>query len=623
MLSDPLDDDSFTSDYYETDAKQIPYKSIINGETEDGLIFQQLDIFSQGFHIMEEFRKEEKLCDVILKADNQSFSGHRIVLAATIPYFKAMFSYDMVESKQKEIVIQGIDAIALEALVKFSYTGRVLINIHNVQSLMFGASFLQLLRVKNACGDFLKKRFNPNNVLGIRSFADTLGCTQLTEAADKYIQKHFHEVSLSDEFLSINGGELLDIVKKDDLNVTSEEQVFEAVMRWVNKDQDVRKSLLPHLLAFVRLPLMKLPYLVDKVSSNQLIKSSHECRDLLDEARDYHLMPERRPLIQEFKLQQRYCKLLIGYIFAVGGLTKSGDSLSTVEVYDPTTGKWEMAEAMSMLRSRVGVAVMHNKLFAVGGYNGSERLSTSEVFDPVKRVWSRVSPMHFNRSAVGAAALNGRLYVCGGYDGITSLNTVECYIPERDEWNVITCMQKHRSAGGVAAFNDHVYALGGHDGLSIFDSVERYDPKIGIWTSVTPMLTKRCRLGVAVLNGKLYVCGGYDGAKFLKTVEVYDPETDKWQFVASMNGMRSRVALVSSMGKLWAIGGYDGESNLPTVEVYDPQIDSWSFVAPMCAHEGGVGAGVIPLCKPDHGWKNERERGTELERVKEQKNGFF
>lgn len=69
MISDPLDDDSFAADYYETEAKQIPYKNIINGETEDGLVFQQLDIFSQGFHIMEEFRKEEKLCDVVLKVN--------------------------------------------------------------------------------------------------------------------------------------------------------------------------------------------------------------------------------------------------------------------------------------------------------------------------------------------------------------------------------------------------------------------------------------------------------------------------------------------------------------------------------------------------------------------------
>ncbi|KAE8745484.1 hypothetical protein FOCC_FOCC007864 [Frankliniella occidentalis] len=112
------------------------------------------------------------------------------------------------------------------------------------------------------------------------------------------------------------------------------------------------------------------------------------------------------------------------------------------------------------------------------------------------------------------------------------------------------------------------------------------------------MLSRRCRLGVATLNGKIYVCGGYDGSVFLQTVEMFDPATNEWKFVAPMNVMRSRVALVANMGKLWAIGGYDGNSNLSTVEVYDPQSNTWSFVASMCAHEGGVGVGVIPICKP-------------------------
>lgn len=78
----------------------------------------------------------------------------------------------------------------------------------------------------------------------------------------------------------------------------------------------------------------------------------------------------------------------------------TGDSLSTVEVFDPIIGRWQLAEAMSMLRSRVGVAVMRNRLYAFGGYNGCERLSTVEVFDPQKRAWSRVSPMHFKRRLV-------------------------------------------------------------------------------------------------------------------------------------------------------------------------------------------------------------------------------
>ena len=63
-------------------------------------------------------------------------------------------------------------------------------------------------------------------------------------------------------------------------------------------------------------------------------------RDLLDEARDYHLMPERRPLLQSFKTKPRRCKDLVGVIYAVGGQTKSGNSLSTVEVIYASTQKY-------------------------------------------------------------------------------------------------------------------------------------------------------------------------------------------------------------------------------------------------------------------------------------------
>ena len=44
-----------------------------------------------------------------------------------------------------------------------------------------------------------------------------------------------------------------------------------------------------------------------------------------------------------------------------------------------------------MLRSRVGVAVMQNRLYAIGGYNGQERLNTVEVFDAKTGRWSKVS----------------------------------------------------------------------------------------------------------------------------------------------------------------------------------------------------------------------------------------
>lgn len=41
-----------------------------NAESEECVIFQQLDLFTQGFPIMEEIRRQGKLCDVTLKVCN-------------------------------------------------------------------------------------------------------------------------------------------------------------------------------------------------------------------------------------------------------------------------------------------------------------------------------------------------------------------------------------------------------------------------------------------------------------------------------------------------------------------------------------------------------------------------
>ncbi|TMW52279.1 hypothetical protein DOY81_002612 [Sarcophaga bullata] len=556
------------------------------------VIYKHEDLFSESFPLMKEIRRMGKLCDVTLKVEDQTFSAHRIVLAATIPYFYAMFTNNMAESRIKEITMKEIEPTALESLINFAYSGQVRIDNQNVQSLMMGASFLQLLKVRNACADFLISRFHPHNVLGIRHFADSMSCTHLIRAADKYIDSNFTKVSQSEEFLNLEFEELIELIKSDFLNVKSEEIVFEACMKWVKFSEDKRSLMFPQVLAQVRLPLLSPQFLADRVAREEMIRSSHQCRDLLDEAKDFHLMPERRGLLQSFRTRQRG-EFISGQIYAVGGLASNGESVSTVEIYDPITQKWRMGEQMSMMRSRVGVAVMDGKLYAFGGFNGSERLSTVEVYDPKKNVWSQGSAMNCKRSAVGVAALNDCIYVCGGYDGVTSLNTVECYCPNTDIWKTVAPMMKYRSAGGVAALDSFVYALGGHDGLSIFDSVERYDPINDVWHKMKPMLNRRCRLGVAALNGKLYACGGYDGNSFLRSVEVYDPIKDSWSLVTPMNCKRSRVALAANMGKLWAIGGYDGETNLSTVEVYDPETDTWTFVPSMCAHSGGVGAGVI------------------------------
>lgn len=50
-------------------------------------------------------------------------------------------------------------------------------------------------------------------------------CAVLYDAANSFVHQHFVEVSVSEEFLGLPLEDVLELVSRDELNVTSEEQV--------------------------------------------------------------------------------------------------------------------------------------------------------------------------------------------------------------------------------------------------------------------------------------------------------------------------------------------------------------------------------------------------------------
>lgn len=162
--------------------------------------------------------------------------------------------------------------------MNFAYSGKIALTEENVQSIMVGASFLQMHNVKETCASFLKKRFHPQNVLGIRHFADTLSCAPLVEEAEKYTHRFFNDIAQSEEFLNLPFNDVKDLISSNELYVKSEELVFEAVSRWVSHDTPNRAVNLPELLSRVRLHLLTPEYLSDHVSKHQLVRNSLPCR---------------------------------------------------------------------------------------------------------------------------------------------------------------------------------------------------------------------------------------------------------------------------------------------------------------------------------------------------------
>ncbi|OZC06883.1 Kelch-like protein 20 family protein [Onchocerca flexuosa] len=544
---------------------------------------------------MNEMRSDDSLCDVTLVVGALRINAHRLLLASCSSYFRAMFTSEMAESRQQEIQMVDIEPRTLQALINFCYTGEITIADFNVQSILPAACLLQLNEVQEICCEFLKKQLDPTNCLGIRAFADTHACRDLMRIADKFAHHNFQDVAKSEEFISLPASQLIDIISSEELNVRSEEVVFQAAMAWIRHDLPNRRQFLSKVLEHVRLPLCPAKFLVSVVSEDPLIKIDAQCRDLVDEAKNYLLLPLERPNMQGPRTRSRKPVRYGEVLYAVGGWC-SGDAIASVERMDSRTGEWRCVAPMSKRRCGVGVAVLDNLLYAVGGHDGQSYLNSVERYDPATNQWSSdIAPTSTCRTSVGVAVLGGLLYAIGGQDGVCCLNVVERYDAHRNEWSEVAPMSTRRLGVSVSVLNGCLYAVGGSDGQNPLNSVERYDSRINKWIMVKSMNTRRKHLGTAVHDGCLYAVGGRDNACELSSAEKYNPNTNEWINVVAMNNRRSGVGLAVVNDQLYAVGGFDGTTYLKTVEVYDRETNQWRQSGCMTYRRLGGGVGVVRL----------------------------
>ena len=207
--------------------------------------------------MMEHLRRNEELCDVELVVEQSCFRAHRVVLAASSMYFRAMFCRQMAESGQRRVVIQGVDAEALESLIKFAYTCSLEITEDNAQSLLAASNFLQMLRAQEACCKFLQERLDCSNSLDIADFAEFQSCNDLLEVALKYVRQNFTEVSKNERFVHVSFSRLKHFLSSNDLHLPEgEEAVFLALVNWTKQNPIERQSNFSETLNYVKLPLL-------------------------------------------------------------------------------------------------------------------------------------------------------------------------------------------------------------------------------------------------------------------------------------------------------------------------------------------------------------------------------
>ncbi|XP_055720657.1 kelch-like protein 8 isoform X2 [Salvelinus fontinalis] len=518
-----------------------------DGDSEpDGcFVFEAHEAWKDFHDSLRQFYEVGELCDVTLKVGSRLIPCHKLVLACVIPYFRAMFLSEMSEAKQDLIEIKDFDGDAIHDLVRFAYSSRLTLTVDNVQPLLYAACILQVELVARACCEYMKAHFHPSNCLAVRTFAESHNRVDLMDMADRYACEHFREVVDCEDFPCVSPPHLRTLLSSSDLNIHSETQVYTAAVKWLKNNPQHHEAWLQQIMTQVRLPLLPVDFLTATVAKEEMIRGNLSCRDLLDEARNYHLHLSNK-VVPDFEYSVR------------------------------TTPRKHTA----------------GKVYAVGGHDGSEHLGNMEMFDPLTNKWMMKASMNTKRRGIALAALGGPIYAIGGLDDNSCFNDVERYDIESDRWTAVASMNTPRGGVGSVALGSHVYAVGGNDGVASLSSVERFDPHLNKWTEVREMGQRRAGNGVSELNGCLYVVGGFDDNSPLSSVERLDPRLSRWNYVSELTTPRGGVGVATVMGRVFAVGGHNGNIYLNTVEAFDPRMNRWELVGSVSHCRAGAGVAV-------------------------------
>ena len=182
-----------------------------------------------------------------------------------------------------------------------------------------------------------------------------------------------------------------------------------------------------------------------------------------------------------------------GKIYAIGGMSSSNEQwrLETVEVYDPLTDTWAKARDISDARSCAAISVVNGEIYAIGGrgWSGSQNkldpyLSSVEVFNLKTNRWQKKTEMPTPKTSHTASVIDGKIYVIGGYiqEGkkLKNLATIESYDPATARWTQEPDMLIGKSGHTTEVIDGKIYIFGGDSDVAEgpLTSVEVYDPRV-------------------------------------------------------------------------------------------------------------------------------------------------
>ena len=552
----------------------------------------------------------------LIVEDGKEFKAHRDVLSKASPFFEKLLNSDMKEAKEGIIRLDMINESVMSAILEFIYTSSVqtIATREMAEKLVFMADYLLLPSLKSLAmrvvGNF--ETMNASNCISTYHFVELYQCDELLSRIRQFILANFQAVAKTSEFLNLSNKEVEMWISSDEIDVSAEENVFEIILEWTSRDETERKKYFAELFRQVRLVYVSRDFLCSAIATNDHVKASDGCLDLVKDALkvidsndfdDLSIPPRKTPaivacsekrLLCYFPREDRWCK--VGDISISHHRTQIA-SICHRELYSFSPIFFGTSEA-SMSRARVQRYDLFSNIWTPLPNNGEAALKKIVVRNgcEIYGLVSKTRCPECNRRLTGFCPCRSFLpsqYSCSDCSrgtikrkfcetclvGDFNVSMISRYVPESNVWKEIASLNSClRERVCLVANDNFIYVIGGGVRWKISEflsDVDRYDLNQNTWEKVADMREARMLPCGAEAHGKIFVAGGNKGVS--ETCEVYNERSNEWQFIGSLVTRRNLFrSMVCCDGNLYVLGGcYGSDSEGATVERYDYTNDKW------------------------------------------------
>ncbi|MEG0728110.1 MAG: hypothetical protein RR420_00670 [Anaerovoracaceae bacterium] len=254
-----------------------------------------------------------------------------------------------------------------------------------------------------------------------------------------------------------------------------------------------------------------------------------------------------------------------------------------IDTYDIVTNMWNVIDTSG---------VNEKSIFVAGGKISTTFNNKIKKFNTATSAWTDAGTTTKNRTKPCLARFNDKLFVIGGNDGSTSSKAVECFDISTGVVEALPDAPVAFEGAASGIMGETMYLFGGKGREYL---TRTFSPSTKTWgsTDISTINFKVCDSNYIQIGTTIFFCCGKDGDILHNRNVSYDFSSSSQTILSSPKQAFTDAIVVNIKNKIYFIGGKTSSGTMTEIPVYDITKDNWSYIKTMPTQRHSPYGGLI------------------------------